>query len=267
MVSRIETSNEDIALALDGDARAIERIVRALERPFYALARRMSLSHSDAEEATQESLLRVVTHLSQFDSRAKFSTWAWRIAVNQCVDHRARRRRLPLLSSEAIGEQIAQGLELEAPERAEDRAQLRELKAVCTIAMLSALDVEQRIAFVLGDVLELSGDEAAEVLGVDPAAFRKRLSRAREGLRAVLSQHCGLIEASNACRCHRRLDAARSRGWLGHEHGAGDADEAVALSEAERVVRMYRADKTLMTHSELALRVVSTLRTTIRARA
>ncbi|MFO0560176.1 MAG: RNA polymerase sigma factor [Polyangiales bacterium] len=273
MVSRIEVPNEDVALALDGDARAIERIVRALERPFYALARRMSLSAEDAEEATQEALLRVLTHLSQFDGRAQFSTWAWRIAVNQCLDHRAKRRKLPVLSSEAISEQIASGLDLEAPERTEDRAVLNELKASCAIAMLSVLDLDQRVAFVLGDVLELSGDEAADVLAIDAAAYRKRLSRARAALREALSANCGMIDPSNACRCHRRVDAARARSLLDRERVDSEPlsqqrAALAALDEAARIVALYRADVSAMnTRRDLAQRVVATLRTTHNPRA
>lgn len=273
MVRRIEVGNEDIALALDGDARAIERIVRALEQPFYALARRMSLSPEDAEESTQEALLRVITRLSQFDHRAQFSTWAWRIAVNQCLDARAKRRRLPVLSSEQISEQIAGGLDLEAPERAEDRAQLNELKASCTIAMLSALDVEHRAAFVLGEILEVPGEEAAEALSIEPAAYRKRLSRARDTVRDALSRNCGMLDARNACRCHRRLDAVRSRALLGHESVDGEEISSqraalAALDEAERVVHLYRSDVSAMkSRRDLAQRVVAILRTTHNPRA
>lgn len=273
MVSRIDVAPEDVSRALEGDARAIERLVRALEGPFFALARRMSLSPSDAEEVTQEALLRVLTHLSQFDGRAKFSSWAWRIAVNQCLDHRANRRRLPVLSSDAISEQIASGLDLEAPERTEDRAELNELKAACTIAMLSVLDVDQRVAFVLGDILEVSSDEAAEVLGIDGAAFRKRSSRARAALREALAGNCGMVEPANACRCHRRLGALRARSLVGRELVDGEPVSSQraaleALDEASRVVALYRFDVTAVkARRDVAQRVVAILRATNNPRA
>lgn len=273
MVSRIDVSPEDVSRALEGDARAIERLVRALEQPFYSLARRMSLSASDAEEVTQEALLRVLTHLSQFDGRSKFSTWAWRIAVNQCIDHRASRRRLPVLSSEMISEQIASGLDLEAPEKTDDRAVLNELKATCTIAMLSALDVDQRVAFVLGEVLEVSSDEAADVLGIDGAAYRKRLSRARGAMREALGRNCGVFDAANACRCHRRLEALRAHSLVDRERVdaepiADQRAQLAALDEAARVVALYRSDVSAMkANRDVAQRVVAILRTTHNPRA
>lgn len=270
MQSRIEVSEAEVDRALEGDPRAIEQLVRGLERPFYALSRRMGLSAADAEESTQEALLRVITRLSQWDRRAKFSTWAWRIAVNQSIDHRARRRRLPLLTSDAIGAEIAQGLELEAVERAEDRALVNELKAACTLAMLSVLDDEQRAAFVLGDVLELPGDEAADALSIEPAAYRKRLSRARDALRAALTANCGMVDPANPCRCHRRL--RRARASLDREDFEGDSvstqrESLASLGEVERVIALYRADRGLTARRDLAQRVVGLLRTTSNPRA
>jgi hypothetical protein len=150
---------------------------------------------------------------------------------------------------------------------------LNELKANCTIAMLSALDLDQRVAFVLGEVLELSSEEAADVLAIDAGAYRKRLSRARAALREALSRNCGMIDPHNACRCHRRLDAARARLLLDHERVesaplAQQRAELAALDEAARIVALYRADVSAMTaRRDLAQRVVATLRTTHNPRA
>ncbi|MFO0552744.1 MAG: RNA polymerase sigma factor [Polyangiaceae bacterium] len=271
MVDRPDPSLDDLDRALEGDAKALGRIVRALERPFFALARRMMPTVADAEEATQEALLRVVTHLSSFDRRAKFSTWAFRVAVNQCLDHKSRARRLPVLESHQIAAEIADGLELEAPERTDDRALLAELKLDCSVAMLRALDVEHRAAYVLGEILELPGEEAAEALDIEPAAYRKRLSRARSTMREVLSEHCGLVDEGNACRCHRRLDQARARGWLSLQHVDGDLAllraELATLESAARVASLYRADRDATSRRDLAHRVLELLRTTQSPRA
>jgi len=248
-LSGIDVEAETLDRALSGDAGAVAEIVRTLQRPFYGLARRMTLSNEDAEDATQEALVRVVTHLAQFDGASRFSTWAFRIAVNQILDTKKRRHRLPLLSVETIEDEIRAGLEPEAPERADDRLWLQELKTACGIAMLATLDAEQRLAYVLGEILELSGDEAAEILEVDAATFRKRLSRARENIRGTLERTCGVVEAKNPCRCHRRLTRARAAGWLPTPTpGARTLDlpelrnRLSGLHEAERAAAFYRAD-------------------------
>jgi len=66
-----------IERAVAGNAAAIEAVVRSLQVRYFGLARRMMLDPADAEDATQEALLRVVTHLAQFRGASKFSTWAW----------------------------------------------------------------------------------------------------------------------------------------------------------------------------------------------
>src|SRR6185437_17097941 len=88
------------------------------------------------------------------------------------------------------------------PSNAADSALLeQEVKIGCTSAMLLALDREHRVAYIVGDVFELRSDDAAYLLDIEPAAFRKRLSRARMRLRAFMQQHCGLIEGRASCRC------------------------------------------------------------------
>ena len=77
--------------------------------------------------------------------------------------------------------------------------------------MLLCLDREHRMAYILGEVLELSSDQAAELCGIAPGAFRKRLQRARERIQRFMEGHCGLLDPANPCRCRRRIGAAIQR--------------------------------------------------------
>jgi RNA polymerase sigma factor (sigma-70 family) len=258
---RLRIDEAEIERALAGHPEAIAAIVTALQGPFFDLARRMVLDPGDAEDAAQEALLRVVTHLAQFDRRARFSTWAWRIALNACLDARARRYRLPVLSEEAFGADLAEGLDPGAPERPEDAALLAEVKIGCGIAMLSTLDGDHRAAYVLGDILELDGDDAAAVLGIEPAAYRKRLSRARARISGALQRWCGIAREENACRCHRRLQRARTLGRVPGSPPYAALDlpalrEQVRRMEALRAaIAYYRADGELRSRHDLASRV------------
>jgi RNA polymerase sigma factor (sigma-70 family) len=209
---QIDISREAIDKAISGDTRAIEQIVRALEGPFFQLARRMMLDPADAEDATQECLLRVLMRLSQYEGQAKFSTWAFRVAVRRILDFREQKYKAPLLTFEAFAADLVQGLEPEAPERAEDVALLTQVKIGCGRALLQALDADHRIVYVLGEIMGLDGEEGADVLEIEPATFRKRLSRARERIRDALSKCCGVVNESAACLCHRRLDRALALG-------------------------------------------------------
>ncbi len=73
------------------------------------------------------------------------------------------------------------------------------------------LDRTLRIAYIVGDILGLPGEEAAAVLDLDAATFRKRLSRARARLYAFMRTRCGVPDPANACRCERQVDCAIER--------------------------------------------------------
>jgi RNA polymerase sigma factor (sigma-70 family) len=240
---------EEVRRAVDGDQAALEGILRRLERPFFNLALRMMLLPQDAEDAAQECLVRVATRLAQFDGRARFSTWAWRVAVSRILDLRdgAARSRFNL---EVFAAGLADGLEPEALERPDDRVELGELKMRCDRALLQCLGPDERVAFVLGHIFEVDGTEAADILGIEPDAFRKRLSRARERLRAALNANCGIVNPGAHCRCHRRLRRARELGRVAPGVTTTEAPLDVAalreklgrIDEAMRAVAYYRAD-------------------------
>lgn len=244
--------------AVDGDKATLEDILGRLERPFHNLAVRMAISPQDAEDATQECLIRVATRLSQFDGRARFSTWAWKVAVRCLLDFRGGRLTQPLVTFERFAAGLAEGLDLEAPERPDDAVELGELKMRCGRALLQCLDGDHRVAFVLGEILELEGPEAAEILGIDAAAFRKRLSRARERLQAALASSCGLVSPTAACRCHRRLRRARQLGRIPPEPTTEQPLDVRALRRqlagipvALRAAQYYRADPSSLPRRDL----------------
>ena len=232
--------------AVAGEKAAMEQIMRSLERPFFNLALRMLLSPVEAEDAAQECLLRVATRLAQFEGGSNFSTWAWKVAVNRIIEL----KRKPFFTAEQFAADLADGLEPEAPERTEDSVLLGELKVGCSRALLQCLEADDRIAFILGEIMELEGPEAAEILGLPAATFRKRLSRARERLREVLDANCGVINPAAPCRCHRRLACATALGRVapGVSSTVTPLDVAAlreklkSIDAAIRVGAYYRAD-------------------------
>lgn len=240
---------ETVTLAAGGDAAAVEAVVRSLQGPVHAIARRMLLDRDDAEDATQESLVRIVTRLAQFRGESKFSTWAYRIAVRRILDFREQRAAVARQSFTAFADDLADGLDVAAVERVEDAVLHQQLKLACSQAMLHCLDGDHRIAFVLGELLELPADEAGEILGVEPATYRKRLSRARAALTEFLARTCGVVDPQAPCACHRRLDRARALGRVvpGRDVPAGESlvqlrSHIASVSEARKVTAFYRRE-------------------------
>ncbi len=211
------------ARAREGDRAALESLVAAIQRDVHALALRFLWRPEDAEDATQEILVRVVTRVGTFEGRSAFRTWVFRIAVNALLTLRKKRMEERTLSFDDLGADLERGLSDEPLDGTEtrgvdERLLLEEVKIGCTHAMLLALDRDHRMAYILGEILELDHNEASELTGVAPAAFRKRLSRARAELTAFMKRSCGLFEPKNGCRCRRRVRAAIALGRVDPEN-------------------------------------------------
>jgi RNA polymerase sigma factor (sigma-70 family) len=218
----------NIRRAVDGDLASIDTLLRAIEPGVYNFAVRMLGNLEDARDASQEILLKVVTHLAGFRHEAAFSTWVYRIAHNHLLTAASRSRESPEVSFEAIADKLQQGLEFGRQQipiqldsgmmTPEDKAAAVGVAVGCTQGMLLALDRDQRVAFLLDIVFGLASDQAAEVIGITAVAFRKRLSRARERLAGFMQGGCGLIDAEHPCRCDRQLPAVRARASIESEH-------------------------------------------------
>lgn len=229
-----------------GDRAAAERLLAAVHDEIYQLALRMLGHPQDAEDATQEILVILLTHLGTFRADSAFRTWSFRIASNHLL--RARRGRLEVVTFESISSVLDAGLHDSGANvpGAEERLLAIEVRLRCTQAMLLALDRDHRLAFLLGEVFSLSGEEAAAVLEIDGATYRKRLSRARLRLLTFLRATCGLYDESSPCRCVKQVGPAVRAGMLKPQellladhpvHGRG-SDLETCATEVDELLRL-----------------------------
>jgi RNA polymerase sigma factor (sigma-70 family) len=185
--------------ATDGDRTALEALLFAVRDDVYRLALRMLGHPQDAEDATQEILVKVATHLGSFQGKSRLRTWVFRLASNHVLNFRRGRREM--FSFEMMSELIEKGSAIPEPTTPTAIELAEEVKLGCTQGMVLALDRDHRLAYVLVDLFELSSEEAAEALEIEPAALRKRVSRARQRLAEFMTQHCGLVDEQKPCRC------------------------------------------------------------------
>ena len=202
-----------VAKACAGDRDALRSIVRGLEKPVFQLCFRMLGDVDDAQDATQDILIRVITHLGSFQGRSALRTWVYRVAVRHVMDLQRRGRRQPPLPPEQLATLIERGLAHgaeAAPASAENLVLENEVRLSCTQGMLMTLSPEERMALVLVELVGLNAAQAAEIVESTHGAFRQRLSRARRRLAGFLRENCGLADPQAPCRCRRQI-AAKTR--------------------------------------------------------
>lgn len=203
-----------VARAVDGDQGALADVLRRVQDPLYRLALRMTGRVPDAEDAAQEILIRVMTRLASFRGEASLVTWAYRIGVNYLIN---ARRALPreMLTVDVYRQDLLDGLAAPAYTAPDAELLAEEVRLLCTQALLQCLERPSRAAYIVGDILRLPGEEAAWILAVPAATYRKRLERARLQLRTAVSGRCGLLDPAAACMCGKRINHAKAQGRIG----------------------------------------------------
>ncbi|OYW75994.1 MAG: hypothetical protein B7Z37_10650 [Verrucomicrobia bacterium 12-59-8] len=201
-----------ITHAQGGDMDALDSLVRRHQSWVFNLALRMVWRREVAEDATQEILIKAVTHLGSFEGRSKFSTWLHRIAVNHLLNVRKSEMEEKAMTFTDMAESLDSIQDEALP--VETQVLVQEAKIGCITAMLMCLDRRQRLAFILGEVFGESTETAAAALDVTPANFRQLLSRARKDLYQFMNDKCGLVNTANPCRCARKARGFIREGWL-----------------------------------------------------
>ena len=239
---------DQITRATQGDLAALDAVIVAIQPGIFNLAVRMLGNRDDAADATQEILLKAVTHLGTFRGDAAFTTWVFQIARNHLLTASTRSKESPEVSLEGMAQRLQEGLDygetLEDPLgharvlTPEEKVSARQVALGCTQSMLMALDREQRLAYILDTIFGLPSKEAAQVLDITPDAFRQRLTRARAKLDAFTSKTCGLANPQAACHCERQLPA------LAHVRASGQpqAPNIVAIHRTEMAQAAQQLD-------------------------
>ena len=196
--------------ATAGDMEALEALVTGVQDMVFNLSLRMLGTFADAEDAAQDILLKMITHLSSFRGESLFTTWVFRIAVNHLKDYKKHMFAHAPLSFEFYGDDIKNGKIQDIPDLTQNVEQdilAEELKMSCTNVMLQCLDTESRCIFILGTMFRIASRIAGEILEMAPEAYRQRLSRIRKKMAGFLEQYCGAY-GGGTCRCRDRVNYA-----------------------------------------------------------
>ncbi len=186
---------ELITKAIQGDGEAFSALVKPYLGLFAAGIHRILQDPLDTQDALQEALLSIHTELYRFLGKSKFSTWAYRVCLNEALMLRRSRLRkredaledfMPrfspeghLMSKDGLRQYAQEATALERVEEDQIRRKVRE--------GLNQLSDEQRVVFIMRDLEGMDTEDVARKLGISRGLVRQRLHRARLGLRGILA--------------------------------------------------------------------------------
>ena len=196
---------EDVLIkrAKNGEVAAFEALVSAYERRVYTLAIRSTNSHEDALDITQEVFLKAYKSISSFRGDSGFSTWLYRITMNQCVDFARRKKNITVQSIDDDNLlQLPDKKESNQPEHSLEKSELR--KELDTA--LDMVSQEHRAVVIMRDVVGMKYSDIAKTLEVEEGTVKSRLARARSALRKILIERGNISLPSTSKQSERRRE-------------------------------------------------------------
>ena len=205
------TDYELIQKTLEGDKKAVDDLLRKHQPYIYNIAWKMVQNPVDAADLAQEAMIKIITNLSKFNHKSTFRTWAYRIVVNHFLNDQHKRGNEQFLSS---FEEMSHALDtipdhdMSEMEQQESKALIREMNLSCMSGMLLCLNREQRLVYIIGEMLGGDHTIGSDILQISKDNFRAKLRKARKDLYNFMNDKCGLINKNNPCRCHKKVKVA-----------------------------------------------------------
>ena len=203
-----------VKLANQGNYNSMEKLILRHQTWIYNISLRMTGNPQDAEDATQEVLIKMMTKLSTFKGNSSFRTWLYRIVINHVLNMKRSVKETLFTSFEDhrnILNTLCDDSDACMPEQS---ALVKETKLQCMQGMLLCLDRSQRLVFILGALWQINSASGAEIAGISSSCFRKNLSRARKQLKNYMNEECSLANKNGSCRCARKTKAAVAAGFV-----------------------------------------------------
>jgi RNA polymerase sigma factor (sigma-70 family) len=211
------TETDLIEQAKHGSRQALEKLILRHQAWIYNIAVRMVFHSQDAEEVTQEVLIKAITRLSTFQAESQFRTWLYRITANHVLNMKRRGGEIEARTFSGYADAINDTPDLDLPDPKSVPVDVpllvEEAKLTCTTGMLMCLDRKQRLVFTLGEIFGVSDTVGGDILDMSADNFRQSLARARRDLYQFMHGQCGLVNTDNPCRCPKK-----TKGFIADGH-------------------------------------------------
>ncbi len=236
--------------ANSGDRKALESILLHIKDYVYNLSLKMLLYPVDAEDATQEILIKIITHLSTFNHKSKLMTWVYRVTTNYLLTYKSKKNKEFAMPFDDYANLIDTGHSdtiRYSTNEGEISLLEEEVKVSCTQGLLLCLNSVDRMVYILSEILEFNSVEGSEIMQITAVNFRKKLSRSRTKIRNFLTNKCGLANPKNPCRCNKKVDFLIDQRIVNPKdlRFAGFSQRSIdlvgKLGELEKSIAIYRS--------------------------
>ena len=172
--------------AINGDIDSFEQLIKKHQQFAYNVALKYLKDPADAEDATQEALIKAFRYLKSFNKNSKFSTWLYRIVINTCKDELRKQKNEQNNYSLNNEDNYIDAIEDESYEPLKN-AENEELGKNLHKA-IEQLDVNYKDVIILCDMKDYSYQEISDILEVPLGTVRSRISRGRKKLRKIINE-------------------------------------------------------------------------------
>ncbi len=200
-----------VTSALRGDLSSLESLILRHQSWIYNIALRMSCDPNDAEDITQDVLIKVITKLSSYDTgKASLRTWIYHIVVNHILN--MKRSDNEAVFPQLVREETFDDYAACIPDRRKlslpDTGIIQEeVKLSCVNCILLLLNRRERMIFLLGVMFNVPDYIGSEICGVSKDNYRKIISRSRKKLYNFFIKNCSLMNENNPCKCSDKISA------------------------------------------------------------
>lgn len=241
---------ELLARIKKGDKEALSQLVEIHYAYIYNVALKFFNGVLDAEDATQEVIIKFITNIGSYDaSKGQLRTWLYRIVFNHFLNAKKSGRENLLVDGFNTFFNIIDTIPDTALSYEEEqymKDSIEEAKTACMAGMLLCLSREQRLVYIVGELFDIDHNLASEIFEISPANFRKRLSRARKELYNWMTNKCGLVNKNNPCRCPKKTKGFIEKGFVNPEEKMWNVDfhqRIYELSEERKDDILIETDK------------------------
>ena len=211
-----EQNIELVKASLKGNKNALNELIK-IHRPYiYNVAWKFTFDPTDAEDLTQEALIKVITKLGQFKFESQFRTWLYRIVFNEFLQSKRRKGERQFTNFKDQGARLdsIENAVLSEQEEKDKEELIKELRYRCLSGMIMCLTREQRLIFIVGETFGVDHNIGAEIFDLSKENYRLKLHRARKDIINYMQHKCGLMNPENPCRCSKKAKTMYERGYL-----------------------------------------------------